>query len=177
MRNLSVILCLLLVATTVSAIETTEDTDFRAARWGMTATEVYELETLPLDSSGYDYLTYNSILFDEEVAFTYGFENEFLVKATYEFMPWASSKTGLFNSCKEALIARYGEPTDEQLVYHGSSFPSMSPGEMESAVNDGKLELISEWETPRSTIRLYAGQSSAWFPALVTLRYAAPEER
>ncbi|MBU8912896.1 MAG: hypothetical protein KOO61_02665 [Spirochaetales bacterium] len=48
----------------------------------------------------------------------------------------------------------------------------MTTREMEEAVAGGMLELIAEWETGRSAIRLYAGQSSEWLPPLVSLRYS-----
>ena len=176
MRIFIGILCFF-VAAVAPAIETADDTDFRDARWGMSGREVYAFETLPMNSNGHDYISYDHVVFNETVLVNYGFEQELLTEASYEFMPWPSSYTGLFNECKEALIARHGEPADERLIYHGSTFPGMTPREMESAVTEGKLELVAEWETDRSLIRLYAGQSSDWFPPLVNLRYSVRPER
>lgn len=48
----------------------------------------------------------------------------------------------------------------------------MTAREMEEAVTGGMLELIAEWETGRSLIRLYTGQSSEWLPPLINLRYS-----
>ncbi len=169
MKTVVTILCLFVVAAGASAIETT---DFRAASWGMTRERVAEIETLPVVDEGYDYLSYDHVLFDEMVVVTYDFAGEGLTGAAYEFMPWPSSYTGLFNECKAALVEKYGEPTDEKRVYAGASFPNMTAREMEEAVTGGMLELIAEWETGRSLIRLYTGQSSEWLPPLINLRYS-----
>ncbi len=170
MRSFIAIVCLLVVATAVApAIETA---DFRNASWGMTRKEVTEIETLAVIDEGYDYLSYDHVVFDEMVVVTYNFGEEGLTGAAYEFMPWPRSYTGLFNACKEILIQKYGEPTDEKQVFAGASFPSMTAREMEDAVTGGTLELIAEWETKRSMIRLYTGQSSDWLPPLINLRYS-----
>ena len=169
MKTVVTILCLFVAAAGASAIETA---DFRAASWGMTRERVAEIETLPVVDEGYDYLSYDHVLFDEMVTVVYDFENDVLAKAAYNFMPWPSSYTGLFNECRAALVEKYGEPTDEKQVYAGASFPSMTSREMEEAVTGGMLELIAEWETGRSTIRLWAGKSSDMFPPLVNLRYS-----
>lgn len=176
-RSTIAVLCFFVTAVITPAIETADDTDFRAARWGMTGKEVNDLETLSMNSNGYDFITYDHIVFDEAVVVTYEFENEVLTEAAYEFMPWPSSYTGLFRSCREALIEQHGEPADQMFVYHGATFPSLTEQEMESAMTDGRLEQIVEWVTERSQIRLYAGQSSDWFPPLVNIRYSVREER
>ena len=169
MKTVVTILCLFVAAAAAPAIETT---DFRAASWGMTREEVAEIETLPVVDEGYDYLSYDHVVFDEIVTVVYDFEDDVLAKAAYNFMPWPGSYTGLFNECKAALVEKYGEPTEEKQVYAGASFPSMTAREMEEAVTGGMLELIAEWETGRSMIRLYVGQSSDWFPPLINLRYS-----
>lgn len=48
----------------------------------------------------------------------------------------------------------------------------MTREEVAEPVTGGMLELIAEWETGRSTIRLYTGQSSEWLPPLINLRYS-----
>jgi len=48
----------------------------------------------------------------------------------------------------------------------------MTREEAAEPVTGGMLELIAEWETGRSTIRLYTGQSSECLPPLINLRYS-----
>ncbi|MBU8912897.1 MAG: hypothetical protein KOO61_02670 [Spirochaetales bacterium] len=45
------------------------------------------LETFTIVAEGYDYVSYDHVVFDEMVTVVYGFEDGALAKASYDFMP------------------------------------------------------------------------------------------
>lgn len=132
------------------------DYDFRKTRWGMTRQQVESSEKRPpMNAAG------NEIYYDDRVAgykaiVAYVFLKDQLVNAGYMFNEQHTNDSLYiinYAKVKDALIAKYGQPIEDEVIWKRSLYKD-DPEKHGFAVSIGDLALSAKWETPETEIQL-----------------------
>lgn len=146
----------------------TDTTDFRRARWGMTKEEVRRTESAqPLDE-GENYLAYWGTLGGKSVVYVFTFKGGRLYAGAYRLAEDHSNfnlYVDDFNDWKRLLQEKYGKPLYDRREWKGgTSIYKDTPEDWGWAVALGHLRFEAAWKTERSWIAIVlAGDNyEAW---------------
>lgn len=129
--------------------------DFRSVNWGMSRQMVQKTETGKLLGEVEGDLIYQIKLGDQDVYIAYGFEDEKLVRARYEFSEhYRESQKYMeaFEALQAQLVRKYGQPLST-LVRCNDPFYMDNPSRWGTGVVVGKLSREANWRQPLVNIR------------------------
>jgi hypothetical protein len=164
MKNLITVLLLVLI----NSIFCFPQNDFRNVKWGMSKSQVMELETSPLKydvEPGDDAIYYSAIIQNYSVCLYYSFFNYKLNFALYDFEIKHDDKTdyiGDYDQIKELLIKKYGKPPVDTIEWVDTTYKD-SPKEYGNAIFKGHLKYEAMWfginDRTNITLQLFAKNS------------------
>ena len=131
---------------------------FRKTNWGMSKTEIQEIEGSP-DIVNEDYLVYNNQTIGGKynAKIYYIFVDSKLVRAKYIVDEDHTNKNDYINdflSIKELLSKKYGEPLEEQKNWKNDLYKGDSQN-YGTAISIGHLSLLYIWRTSTTDITAY----------------------
>ena len=136
---------------------TEQSKDFRNARWGMSHEEVMASEDMSPTSNRTEVITYRGDFDGMMALIGYNFENEKLVRAGYLMMDSYEDPNYFiddFERIKQKLIAKYGKPTSDQLLWKEGEAVEDDTSKFGEEVCSGKLFYLTTWETAKTLIKL-----------------------
>lgn len=153
----------------MGSVAFSDEYDFRKTNWGMSKTQVGEVETATVWESGGK--TYSGIYYDTSVSgfdcgIRYSYVGEKLVRARYNFSYDATKEEVCIESYKElkgSLTRKYGEPIVDKYVWIDDLYKDDLKN-WGKAVFEDDLLCYARWETPTTKITIilkYGGSSSS----------------
>lgn len=133
-----------------------KESDFRNARWGMTKTEVKQLENSILRFENDNSLFYNGVRIKYlEFELLYRFTNNKLTSAYYSSITEHTNKNDYisdYKTLKTLLTQKYGEPIEDKVVWKDDLYKG--DNEEGFAVSVGHLFYYANWETESTEVDL-----------------------
>ncbi len=136
---------------------TDEEADFRNVKWGMSQEDVKANEehaVLLLDNG--DELLYQINVDQQQFILKYTFKEGLLVEGNYIFSDLTNDHVPLmdaYNQFHDLLVEQYGESTSNSAIWTNEEY-KQQPDKWELAVQNGDMSMLSNWETPTSSILL-----------------------
>lgn len=131
--------------------------DFRDVSWGDSAKEVKEKETAELFIEAPGVLWYTTTFWDLECGLWYSFDHkDRLFNSSYTFRnEYANPNKYIedYERLKKLLNEKYGKPTLDKETWIESS-PEKDKNKWGKSLKEGKLSLITKWETKETTVDL-----------------------
>ncbi|MAT38866.1 MAG: hypothetical protein CL946_04605 [Ectothiorhodospiraceae bacterium] len=147
--------------TAAAAAQDQDGYDFRKTKWGMTPAQVKASEsTSPIEegpSGQFDLMIiYSGNVANLQTLYSYHFINNKLVSTFYNFREsYVNDNMYLedYLKIKEILTRKYGPPSKDNTVWSNDLYKG-DPQNYGTAVSVGHLAFQSDWQTPRTDIRL-----------------------
>lgn len=133
--------------------------DFRKTNWGMTKTEVKNIENDKVFLEEGNLLSYKGKVNDLNCLIIYIFAENSLVRARYVFNDNHTNDNdyiGDYNSLKSVLKQKYGAPVDSQQNWKNDLYKDRML-DWGMAIKVGHLSYFSKWNTKSTYIQLYLG--------------------
>jgi len=143
-------------------------TDIRGLIWGLPPEIVKQHEKTTFLGQEGNYLLYLDEIYGLRTTISYGFKDDKLAHVQY-FMNKKyfihQKRLDDFMMIKQGLIAQYGQPVDEDLIWRNRETQNF-PDEWGWGVYRGELFIKTYWQTSDTNIVLYLGAKTPYKPQL-----------
>lgn len=148
---------LLISALALISFTTFAQTDFRKSTWGMSKSQVKQIEAVEPLTDVKDMLVCSSKLASLETLIGYIFVEGKLVRGIYQFGDKHTNRNDYiddYKKLKELLTKKYGSPKKDDVVWKNDLYK----GDVQNygmAISIGHLSYYSSWTTDRTKIALF----------------------
>lgn len=155
------------------------DGEFRYGTWGMTRSEIKELEDAELFNEEEISLVYEGNAVGLNSFITYVFdENQGLYQGFYDFKVKHSNDNNYivdYMNIKDALVQKYGDPRDEDEQTWMNTIFKNTPERYGTALSAGHLLYSSKWDLEDTEINLL--MTGVDYHIRIVLVYLNPERK
>ncbi|AKP52690.1 hypothetical protein [Cyclobacterium amurskyense] len=142
---------------TSSIVFSQSETDFRKVNWGMSNSEVKQIETSELVKEETNSLAYRTDLAGFNALVGYIFAGDKLTRGKYVLLEDHSNRNDFisdFKKLKELLTKKYGNPGKDETIWKNNLYKD-DYEDWGTAISIGHLIYYSTWKTDRTEVTLY----------------------
>jgi len=155
--NMKQIFTTAILILTCSLVFGQTETDFRKVNWGMSKSEVKQVETSELVQEETNSLAYRTDLAGFNALAGYIFAGDKLTRGKYVLLEDHSNKNDFisdYKKLKELLTKKYGNPDKDETIWKNDLYKD-DYEDWGTAISIGHLIYYSTWKTERTELTLY----------------------